>query len=600
LAIGGFVNRIARANLSEGKVNYEPINEEWARKYIGGRGLGVRYVFENGPNVEPLSAENILCVLTGPLTGTRALMSGRVAVVTKSPLTGTVADSHMGGFSAAKLKWAGVDGIIFEGKSPKPVYAYVEDGDVKLLDASDVWGKNVHDTVEFLKARHGSDVTVMTIGRAGENLVRFAGIINEDDRAAGRGGGGAVAGSKNLKAIVAKGDRKNMIQPEDPEAFDKAFKEAHKLIMNGAVTAPNEGGLSVYGTNVLMNISNQLGGLPSYNGRHSVFEHAEDISGERVRETILVDEPTCHNCPVACKKRVRVSEGKYKVEMESTEYESMWALGSECGLANPEALAYLIDICNDYGLDTIEAGNALAMAMEASELGLIDEDIPWGEADIMISLLRKIGDREGIGDQLAEGTGRAARAFGNGDIAMVVKDQGIPAYDPRGYKGMGLGYATSNRGACHLRGYTPAAEALGIPVESDPLAWEGKAGLLITFQNVHAVSDSLDICKFSAFAEGAPEYLAQYTAFTGIEMGEEELMRTGERIYNLERYYNNLAGFDGSDDTLPKRFLEEKGDGPAADQVCELDKMLAEYYELRGWEDGVVPEAKLRELEIVV
>jgi aldehyde:ferredoxin oxidoreductase len=268
-------------------------------------------------------------------------------------------------------------------------------------------------------------------------------------------------------------------------------------------------------------------------------------------------------------------------------------------LGSPEAISYLIDVCNDYGLDTIEVGNALSMTMEASERGLIDEDIPWGDADRMIALLKKIGDREGLGDTLAEGTGRAAEAFGDRDIAMVVKNQAIPAYDPRGMQGIGLGYATSNRGACHLRGYTPSSEVMGLPEPTDPLEWEGKAELLIAFQDLHAVSDSFDICKFSAFAEDAELYLKQYQAVTGIDLTMDEMMQAGERIYNLERHYNNLVGFDGDDDTLPRRFLEEPAVGAAEGSVSHLDEMLEEYYELRDWEAGVVPEWKRQELGIV-
>jgi aldehyde:ferredoxin oxidoreductase len=526
-------------------------------------------------------------------------MSGRLAVATRSPLTGTVTDSHIGGWTAAKLKWAGFDGLIFEGKSPEPVYAYLEVGKLELRNADDLWGKNIHETVETLQERHGDDVTVMAIGRAGENLVRFAGFINEDDRAAGRGGTGAVAGSKNLKAIVARGDRANMPQPADPEAFDEVFDEVREAIMESDVTAPGEGGLSVYGTNVLMNLANEISALPTANSKTTEYEHADDIGGEAVRESILVGEPACHNCPVACKKEVEVKEGKYKVHMESVEYESAWSLGANCLLGSPEAISYLIDVCNDYGLDTIEVGNALSMTMEASERGLIDEDIPWGDADRMIALLKKIGDREGLGDTLAEGTGRAAEAFGDRDLAMVVKNQAIPAYDPRGMQGIGLGYATSNRGACHLRGYTPSSEVMGLPEPTDPLEWEGKAELLIAFQDLHAVSDSFDICKFSAFAEDAELYLKQYQAVTGIDLTMDEMMQAGERIYNLERHYNNLVGFDGDDDTLPRRFLEEPAVGAAEGSVSHLDEMLEEYYELRDWEAGVVPEWKRQELGIV-
>ena len=599
MAFGGYANKLARVDLTQGKIEYDKPKEDDLRKYLGGRGLGVKYVFDNGPKVEPFSEDNILCFMTGPLVGSDFEMSGRMAVVTKSPLTGTVTDAHHGGWSGARLRWAGFDGLIFKGRSEKTVYAYIEDGTVALKDASKVWGKNVHETVKTLRQEHGTkDLSVVTIGQAGEKLVRFAAILNENDRASGRGGTGAVMGWKNLKAIVIRGNIRNKPKPARPEEFKKAVVLASNSIVKAAVTEPRKGGLSVFGTNVLMNIVNEIGALPTRNGQVTQFEDADMISGETVKEQILVGDPTCHACPVACKKEVEVKEGKYKVHMESTEYESMWSLGANCGCSSKEAIAYMIDLANDYGVDAIELGNCISIAMEASQRGLIREKLEWGNTDTMIDLVHKIGNREGIGDKLAEGGWRAAKTFGSEGLANQVKGQCIPAYDPRGLQGMGIGYATSNRGACHLRGYTPASECLGVPAKTDPLGWEGKGKLLKIFQDLHAISDSLDLCKFSAFAEGANEYTAQFVAMTGIDIDADGLMKTGERIYNLERYYNNLCGFTGKDDTLPEKFLKLPGTGPAAGHVCELDKMKKEYYEARGWDDGVVPQQKLKELEI--
>jgi len=600
MTLGGYANKLARIDLAKGKVDYEEPNEDDLKKYIGGRGLGVKYVFDNGPKVEPFSDENILCFMVGPLVGSDVTMSGRMAVVTKSPLTGTVTDSHHGGWSGARLRWAGFDGLIFKGKAAKPVYAYIENGKVALKDASKIWGKNVHDVVKAMMDKYGKeDTSVVAIGQAGEKLVRFAAIVNENDRASGRGGTGAVMGWKRLKCLVIKGDIRNKPKPVRPEEFRKGVALGNTAIVKGDVTAPRKGGLSVYGTNVLMNIVNEIGALPTRNAQLTQFEHADMVSGETIKETILVGDPTCHACPVACKKEVEVKDGKYKIHMESTEYESMWAFGANCGCSNKEAMAKMIYLANDYGVDTIELGNCISVAMEASQLGLIREKIEWGDPDAMIDLVHKIGRREGLGDTLAEGGWRAAKAFGKEGLANQVKGQCIAAYDPRGLQGMGIGFATSNRGACHLRGYTPASEVLGIPEKTDPLAWEGKGKLLKIFQDLHAISDSLDICKFNAFSEGINEYVAQYVAMTGVETDTDGLMKAGERIYNLERYYNNLIGFTGKDDTLPERFLKQRGSGPAARHVCELDKMKKEYYEARGWVDGTVPENKLRELEII-
>jgi len=615
MALGGFTNKVAWVDLANGKVEYKPVNEDDAKKYIGARGLGVKYVFDNGPEVDPLSPDNILCVMNGPLTGTDVNMSGRLCVVTKSPLTGTVTDSHMGGWTAAKLKWAGFDGLVFKGKSDKPVYAYVENGEVTLHDASDVWGKGVHETLDILCGRHGGKkkggkgaVDGMAIGQAGENLVKFASWINVDDRASGRGGTGCVGGSKNLKAIIIKGDKSAKPKPANKEADKEARKVALGAIMaEENITSPRKGGLSVFGTNVLMNITDSIGALPANNSQYAAFgaEKAEKISGEYVRENILVDEPTCHACPVACKKEVEVKEGPFKVHMESVEYEPAWSLGANCGNDDINAVAYIIDMANDYGFDAIEIGQAIAVYMEASQRGYTNGGgkLEWGDTQGMVETARKVAFREGVGDTLAEGPAGAAKIWGHPEIAMCVKGQAIPAYDPRGLKGMGIAYATSNRGACHLRAYTPAAELGVMPFGSlkvDPLAWEGKGGLVKVFQDVHAVSDSLDLCKFSAFAEGMDEYTAQYNAVTGMNYSSDELLQCGERIYNLERYYNNLAGFGEGSDYLPKRFLEEPSTMPGSEgHVSELPKMLDEYYKERGWQNGVVPEAKLKELQIL-
>ncbi len=601
--LGGYANRIARIDLSSGEVRYEGINEDDARKYVGGRGLGVKYVYDNGPEIEALSPDNILCVMTGPLTGTRVRMSGRLCVVTKSPLTGTVTDSHMGGWTGAKLKWAGFDGLIFKGKAEKPTYAYVEDGKVTLYDASDLWGKGVHETVKLMREKHGEDVAVMAIGPAGENLVRFACWINADNRASGRGGTGAVGASKNLKCIVIKGDRANMPKPADAEAFREADEACLAKIREIEVTDPKEGDLHVHGTNVLMNEINEISALPTRNAQRTDFAAADDIGGETVAETILVKRPTCHACPVACKREVEITEGKYAgLHMESVEYESAWSLGAACDNNDLNAIVAMIDRCNDYGLDTIETGDALAMTMEATEKGLVD-GLEWGDTDAMMELIRKIAFREGLGDDLAEGMDPCSKKWGDPSIAMTVKGQSIPAYDPRGLKGMGIGYATSNRGACHLRAYTPAAEVvnwvLGAESEMDPLQWKGKGELTFTFQNVYGFTDSLDVCKFGTFSIPLDVYAGLYSGMTGVPLDAEGALRIGERIYNLERYYNNLNGFREGSDYLPKRFLEEPGTGAAKNSVCELEEMLEEYYAVRGWENGVVPQSKLKELGII-
>ncbi|WP_254862242.1 aldehyde ferredoxin oxidoreductase family protein [Halovivax gelatinilyticus] len=624
--IGGFHDRVARIDLSTGDVAYESIDDEDARKYLGARGLGVKYVFEAGPDVDPLGPENPLVFMNGALTGTQVTMSGRIAVCTKSPLTGTVTDSHHGGWSGARLKWAGFDGLCFEGQADDPVYAYVEDGDVELRDASHLWGEGFHDARDALESEvggtYGQDLSVMGIGPGAENEVRFGCIVNEDDRASGRGGTGCVMGSKNLKAVVVKATT-DMPEPADPATFEEGHEQAMQAILESEITGPNEGGLSVYGTNVLMNITEEMDGLPTANARYTSTEaaseaygvdlDAERVSGETVRGEILVDEPTCHSCPVACKKEVEVSyrhKGEeMNVRMESFEYEPAFSLGPNSMNDDKESIAVMIDRCNDLTIDAIETGNMLAMAMELTEADVLGGDdeydvdgIDWGDDEAMIDVIEQIGRRDDVGDLLAEGASRVAERLDAGEHSLAVKGQTMPAYDPRCMKGMGIAYATSNRGACHLRAYTPAAEILGVPEKVDPYDWEGKGELTAAFQDLHAVSDSFDICKFNAFAEGIEEYVLQYNGMTGLDVTEDDLLKAGERIYTLERYYNNLAGFDGADDSLPARFLEggTPGQGASEGEYCELEAMKREYYDHRGWVDGVVPDEKLAELEIDV
>jgi len=600
--LGGFKNNEVLIDLTTGTINYRTINENDAKKYIGGRGLGVKYVLDNGPEVEPLSPENILCFMTGPVTGSRSSMSGRLCVVTKSPLTGTVTDSHIGGWTAARLKWAGIDNLIFSGKSDKPVYLYIADGKAELLDASNLWGTSTRAFIKEMKEQYGEeDLSVMTIGQAGENTVRFASFINEHDRAAGRGGTAAVAGYKKLKAIVIKAAQKgNMPVAKLDGEYKEANKKAVKAILEGGLTAPNKGGLSVYGTNVLTNLINEVGALPTKNSQLTHWDEAEKHSGEYVNSHLRVANNTCHACPVGCKIEVEVKDGKYKTRVESIEFESAWSLGSNCLLSDAEAISFMIDRCNEYGLDTIELGHAFSVTMEAYEKGIISEELIWGDADSMIELTRKIAYREGLGGVLAEGPARAAASWGAPELSMSVKGQSIPAYDPRGIQGIGLGYATSNRGACHLRGYTVASEIAGIPEPTDRLKPEGKGELLKIFQDMLAFSDSMNICKFSSFSENAEHYAEQYSAMTGVPMTADDVMRAGERIYNLERYYNNLAGFNRrEDDFLPERFTKEPASGNSTGHVSRMDIMLEEYYQVRGWKDGLVPNDKLRELGII-
>ncbi len=593
--LNGYHNRIARVNLDEGYTEYEEIDEDYALEYIGGRGLGVRYVADNGAKIDPMSPENILCFMTGPLNGSRMPMSNRLCISGKSPLTGTIFDSHQGGWTGVRLKWAGLDGIVFEGVSEKPVYAYVEGGEVELRDASSLWGKTVGETSRLLKEKYGGkNVSVISIGPAGENLVKFACVISDNFRVAGRGGAGCISGYKKLKAIVIKSSGGNAPEPADKSAFNEVVRDVMKRIRESRITAPGKGSLSVYGTSANVSFINAIGAFPVKNAKKAQDENAERISGKVLKETILSDTSTCYGCPVSCKRVYRVT-GKYSTEGESLEYETIWSIGANCGLFDLKPIARINTICNDYGMDTIELGNCMSVAMEASEKGLIRERIEWGDADVMIDLAIKTAMREDMGDVLAEGCARTAEIFGEPEIANQVKGMGMPAYDPRGMKGMGVAYATSNRGACHLRAWSGASELMGYPEKTDPLEEKGKGKLVAFLQDFYALIDSLDMCKMSSYAPlDLGMYLSAYNTMVGLDLDEKEFLRVGERIYNLERHYNNVAGFDGSSDILPERFLVE----PAEGRTCDLRVMINEYYTVRGWQNGVVPPEKLRELDI--
>jgi aldehyde:ferredoxin oxidoreductase len=519
-------------------------------------------------------------------------------VITKSPLTGTIACSNSGGHFGAELKFAGFDLIIFEGKAKEPVYLFIEDGKAEIRDAKTLWGKTTHETTDKILSETDMDARVACIGPAGEKLARYACVINDKHRAAGRSGVGAVMGSKNLKAVAVKGS--GSITIANKEAFRKASLDVFKKVKANPVAST---GLPTYGTTVLVNIINASGILPTRNFNEGVFEGAEKISGETIAEDILVRNRACFSCPIACGRVVKVTNPKYECFSEGPEYESDWSMGACCGIDNLDAIAKGNYLCDTLGLDPISAGVTIACGMELFEKGIIStkevgRSLNFGDADAMVEMIRAIGYREGFGDALAEGSYRLAEKYGHPEYSMSVKKQEFPAYDGRGVQGMGLQYATSNRGACHVRGYLISPEILGSPQKLDPFETEEKAGWVKAFQDLTAVVDSAGLCLFNTFAFGGPEILEYLKTATGIEMSLEELMKAGERIWNLEKVFNLKAGITGKDDRLPDRLVKEPmPSGPAKGKVVELGKMLPEYYELRGWDkEGVPTKEKLKEL----
>lgn len=596
----GWMGKVLRIDLTTGSIKQEELDLEMLRKYVGARGVGTRiFANEVDPNVEPLSPGNKIIFMTGPLTGTLAASGGRYNVVTKGPLNGTIAASNSGGSFGPEMKFAGYDGIIIEGRSPAPAYLWIYDDQVEIRDAGDIWGKDVNDTTDMIKAATQEEAKVACIGPAGENLVKFACIMNEYHRAAGRSGVGAVMGSKNLKAVAVRGT--GGIKVASVDGFMEAVKDARSKLAAHPVTSQ---GLTAYGTNILVNILNEHGGLPVKNySEAAVFEGAEKISGEYQAEKYLVRNKGCFGCSIGCGRVTKVSKGPFKSRGEGPEYEATWAFGANLYLDDFEAISKANFLCNELGLDPITLGSTISCAVEMYQKGIIpprdvERSLDWANGDLLVELVRKTAYRQGFGNQLAEGSYRLADKYGHPEYSMSVKKQELPAYDPRGQQGIGLNYATSNRGGCHVRGYLTSPEILGIPVQVDPEATEGKPALLKLFQDLTALVDASGICLFVTFALGVPEIAAQIREATGVNMSDDEFLLVGERIWNMERLFNLAAGFSSADDTLPKRLLEEpmKG-GPHKGQVNKLDIMLPEYYQLRGWnEHGVPSDSKKEEL----
>jgi len=610
-----WAGKILRVNLTAGTVTPEPLNMDWARAYLGSRGLGSKYLVEEvNPKVEPLSPDNKIIWATGPLTGTMASTGGRYTVITKSPLTGAIACSNSGGYWGAELKMAGWDMVIFEGKSPKPVYLFISDDTAELRDAGHLWGQSVWKTEEILKSSLQDPLLrVSSIGKSGENGVLYAAVVNDLHRAAGRSGVGTVMGSKNLKAIAVRGT-KGVGNVHNPKAFMAAIKEKKKILAENGVTGQ---GLPAYGTQVLMNVINEVGGLPTRNHRDVQFEGAKDISAEAMvtpRESDgkkhLVTNQACFGCTIACGRISKLDEGHFTVATKpqywgangGLEYEAAWALGAANGVNDLEALQYTNMICNEEGIDPISFGTTVGAVMELYEMGVLTKEqigieANFGSARALAFLVGETVNSRGFGVEIGQGSKRLCAKYGHPDLSMSSKGQEFPAYDGRVIQGIGLAYATSNRGGCHLRGYTIASEVLGIPVKTEPTESNGKPELVKAFQDATAAFDSAGICIFTSFAWGLADVAPQVAAACGDQYTTEELEKIGERIWNMERDFNNNAGFTAADDSLPKRLLTEAAKtGPGKGVVSKLPEMLPKYYEVRGWNaDGTIkPETRER------
>jgi len=603
---GGYTGRILRVNLSVSSYSIEPLDEAVAEKFIGGSGYAAWIIYRETPmDVDPLSPYNKLIFMTGPLTGTITPSAGRYTVCALSPLTGIWAESHSAGYWGPELKFAGFDGVIVEGKADKPVYLWIHEDGCEIRDAKHLWGLDTYECEDALKKELEPGVKVACIGPAGERLVRYANIINDRGRAAGRCGLGAVMGSKNLKAIAVKGSVRTI-----PAAEEARLSSYIRRLYVTIRSHPTVQIYSSYGTDGIMEMMYEYGDVPIKHFTLGVWDGIKKISGEAMSKSILKRNWACFRCPIACGRIVEVKEGPYKTEEGmGPEYETVASLGALCLIDNLEALAKANELCNRYGIDTITTGVSIAFLMECCDRGLVSREVDgleirWGDPDLLIELIKRIAFRRGIGALLSEGVRRMSKQIGGEAerIAMHVKGLEIPMHDPRAFKGMGLQYATSHRGACHLRGEVFLIEQgeripdLGIHERVYRFDLESKPKIVKTMQDWHDVLDSLILCKFTFIPPAA--VAAILSMVTGQRITVKALMEIGERIYNLKRVICVKRGVRAKDDRLPERLLKEPlKEGGATGQIVELDKMLPEYYRLRGWRsDGVPSRERLKQL----
>lgn len=606
----GWCGKVLWVNLTAGRIEDHPLDPETARAYIGGRGLGIRHLLDRvDPNINPLDPANDLVMATGPLAGTAAPTGARYMVMTKSPLTGALTCSNAGGHFPAALKKAGWDAIVFQGRAPEPVYLWIDGAAAELRSAVHLWGRNVPDTDHALRAETDTAARTAVIGPAGEAGVRFAAIMNDRHRAAGRSGVGAVMGAKNLKAVAVRGRGRVEL------AHAGRFKSLVAGFVKGFKASFGDGPVPLrkWGTAVTVAGTQNFGVFPTRNFQTGVFAGWEKIDGRALTEKYLVRAKACFACPIACGRGTRIPDGPFAGQGEGPEYETVYSLGSNCGVDDLAAVTQANYICNTLGMDTISMGATIACAMEMSERGLIPpgdvglgRDLRFGDGRALVQLTAMTGRMEGFGHLLAQGSLRLAGHYGHSQYAMVSKGQEFAGYDPRGEQGMGLAYATSPIGASHMRGDPAYIELLGVPKQIDPLTYRDKPQIIVDWQNVFSVIDSAGLCVFFAVRnyvqrdesirpDGIKELL---NAATGLDYSTQELCTAGERIFNAERLFLAKAGFSRRHDSLPPRIVSEPmPEGPAKGMVCHLDEMLDAYYWLRGWDaDGIPAAAKLEAL----
>ncbi len=622
----GYTGKILHVDLTRGKLSTEQPTEDFYKTYIGGSAMGTYYVFKNTPaGADPLGPENTLTMMLSATTGVSISGQSRMTATAKSPLSGLIGDSQVGGFFPAELKFAGFDGIVFTGKSLKPVYLWIHDGEAELIDASHLWGKITGDTEKLLREQLGDPkIEIAQIGPAGEKLARFAAIMNMCNRANGRTGMGAVMGSKNLKAVAVRGHRK--VQTADPAAITRLARLAPKRV----VDIGDMKGLQDFGTASVLNYQNTSGGLPTKNYTSGTFEQAEDLSGEHMSETILKENDTCYACVVRCKRVVETEYNHTHFDplYGGPEYETLSTFGSYCGVGDMSAVAIAHQICDQYGLDTIACGATIAFAMDCFEHGYLTLkdtggiDLRFGNTEAMVAMVDKIARREGLGDLLANGSAYAAKKIGHGaeDLSIAVKNNELPAHMPQVKRSLALIYAVNPFGADHQSsehdpGYTPDTAAYNLerfaeigmtnPM-SDKILNREKVKMALYSEWNYSFMDTATLCQFvygPAWQVYGPKEQAELMrATTGWEWTVDDVQKVGERRLNMLRAFNAREGAGRDRDTLPKRIYDEPLKGGASDGVAvtrqEVDEALDMYYEMCGWDvaTGKPTRAKLEQL----
>ncbi|MGI6257942.1 MAG: aldehyde ferredoxin oxidoreductase family protein [Anaerovoracaceae bacterium] len=581
----GYTNQVLRVDLTAKTYAIEPLNMDWAEKYVGSKGLAIKYLYEElEPGIDPLGPENKLLLTNGPMTGTPVPCSGKLSIAAKSPATGTINDCSIGGHIGLKIKYAGYDMIIFEGALDKPGYLVIENDKVTFEDAGDLWGLGSHEAEKILADQYGTEFSYLSIGPAGENLVPMSCINSDFYRQAGRGGIGAVMGSKKMKAVAIKGTGAVKI-PDIEKGTDRIIE-----ILQTDTLQEDNTFVFDYGTTAFLEACNDGGILPYKN-----FSDTTDPDWEEYNGDVLIKgregKRGCGSCGLGCGNYLKIGNAI----CEGPEYESIAVAGPNAGVKDPEVILKFNQVADNMGLDTISAGDTIIWAMEMTEKGLHDFGIKFGDGQKLVEYLELIARREGVGADLADGVKAASEKFGGTDFAMHAKGLEYPQYEPRGSWGMSLAYAVSDRGACHMRAYAPNVEVFEAAVP--PYTPEGKGQMVKDLGISNAIKFCLCICDFWGTLE--TDLMAELmTIVTGRQWTEEEMLEVGERVLNVARAFNQREGFNRKDDTMPKRLAKEalKSGAGAGQKIPQeaFDDMLDQYYEVMGWDsNGMMPQSLL-------